>query len=111
MKHKPFIAITLLTISFTILADNEMEKEPGLFTGKKGAFTLLKTENLLAETQPQEQVEQQENTTVEELTYTKQLLSKKAEFALFKSWNQHKENNTAQYQEFLLWLKYQEISH
>ncbi|MBU2925914.1 hypothetical protein Q4506_10820 [Colwellia sp. 4_MG-2023] len=111
MKHTLGIAITLLTISSATLADNEMEKEPGLFTGKKGAFTILKTDNLTAEAQPQKHAEQQGNTSVEDIIPTAPALSKKAEFALFKKWKEHKENNTAQYQEFLLWLEYKEISH
>mgnify|MGYP005991965085 CR=1 FL=1 len=111
MKNTLCIVITLLTTSFATLADNEMEKEPGLFTGKKGTFTLLKTDNLTTEAQHQEYAKKQVSTSVENLTPTAQALSKKEEFALFKSWNQHKENNTAQYQEFLLWLEYKEISH
>lgn len=106
MKNTLCIAITLLTTSFGVLADNEMEKEPGLFTGKKGAFTLLKTDNLKPEEQANKEITEQKinvKATVADM-------SKKEDFTLFKNWKQHKDNNTAEYQEFLLWLEYKEVN-
>ncbi|WP_426360321.1 hypothetical protein ACPUVO_08930 [Pseudocolwellia sp. HL-MZ19] len=106
MKQTLFIAITLLTTSFGALADNEMEKEPGLFTGKKGTFTLLKTDNIKTEEQIKDQVKNQD----QDVNPSNPKISKKEEFSLFKNWKKHKENNTSQYQEFLLWLEYKEIN-
>ncbi|WP_441002395.1 hypothetical protein [Pseudocolwellia agarivorans] len=106
MKNMLCIAITLLTTSFGVLADNEMEKEPGLFTGKKGAFTLLKTDNLKPEEQANKEIIEQKSHVKATVTD----MSKKEEFGLFKNWKQHKENNTSEYQEFLLWLEYKEVN-
>jgi hypothetical protein len=110
MKYTLCIAITLLTTNFGVLADNEMEKEPGLFSGKKGAFTLLKTDNLKPEEQVKEQTQNQASTPQSNVKSTAHELSQKEDFTLFKNWKQHKDNNTAEYQEFLLWLEYKKIN-
>ena len=110
MKYTICIVITLLTTSFGALADNEMEKEPGLFTGKKGVFTLLKTDNLKAEEEIKEKLQNQTSTSQNNVTPMEHQLSQKEDFTLFKNWKQHKDNNTAEYQEFLLWLEYKKIS-
>lgn len=106
MKNIICVGITLLSLSFSVFADNELDDGPGLFSGKKGEFTLLKTENY----KDKEETNKKANKETQDVKLTKHDMSQKKEFMLFKNWKQHKEHNTETYQEFLLWIEYKKIS-
>ena len=108
MKNIICISVALLSLSFNVFADNELDDGPGIFSGKKGAFTLLKTENIKTENAKAEAKTQEKAKDVQ-LTTTHDM-SQKKEFMLFKDWKLHKEHNTETYQEFLLWIEYKKIS-
>ena len=104
MKNIICVVITLL--SFSVFADNELDDGPGLFSGKKGEYTLLKTGKYGAEEENKQKAKEETKDT----NLTKHDMSQKKEFMLFKNWKQHKEHNTETYQEFLLWIEYKKIS-
>lgn len=81
----------LLTASQTFAFD-ELSKGAGLFSGKSGEFSLVKYA----------QDKSQKNQPLK--------LDAKDEFQLFKQWKQAKNENSANYQEFMLWLEYRELT-
>jgi len=102
MKTLICVGITLLSLNFNVFADNELDEGPGLFSGKKGEFTILKTENYKKSDKVKEVTEKAKSNNSD--------MSQKDEFQLYKKWIADKNKNTEAYQEFLLWLEFKKMS-
>lgn len=99
MKKTLCILAVLLAPTFGVIADDDLDTGPGVFSGKKGSFTLFESKN---------------STTTKEKSIVKTTidskdLSQKEEFELFKAWKKLKSENSASYQEFLLWVEYKKV--
>jgi len=101
----------LLCVHTNTIADDELDTGPGVFSGKSGAFSLFKSSKA---TQDNEQSGTENNTSRDEESRQSHEKSrditstKKDEFALFKQWKAEKKHHTIDYQEFLLWVEYQQ---
>jgi len=102
MKKTLCILIILLAPASEVMADDDLDFGPGVFTGKKGSFTICKTGKST----------EAEEVTKKDITETisdSKKLSQKEEFELFKVWKKLKGENSKSYQEFLLWVEYKKV--
>ncbi|GAC31024.1 hypothetical protein [Paraglaciecola polaris] len=112
-----------LSITSHVIAQEELDG-PGVFSGEKGEFSLSKifAEKTTDDVKPAAKNYQaigatvQNNhsetyKTVSSLSNSQAVLPKSDEFEMFKSWRAAKEQNTDDYQEFKLWLEYQDYKH
>ena len=86
--------VAVVLISFGTNAQDELNDGPGILSGEKGQFSL---NQLFANKEKSKQIIPSSLVTTDA-----------QEFDLFKQWTQSKSENDATYQEFRLWLKYQE---
>lgn len=93
MKIITILCTSLFAFSFSALADNELDDGPGIFSGEKGVFTLIKTDK----------------NPSNKNKMTSKKLSQTDEFELFKTWKEQKDKNSESYQEFLLWVEYKKV--
>lgn len=107
----------LMAVSTAPLAQEELEG-PGVFSGEKGEFSLRKMfSGKEAPTQDQVQAqakEQNNNSTVTGADAKPTALgatARKDEFSQFKAYKVAKTNNSPAYQEFLLWLEFQDYKN
>jgi hypothetical protein len=84
-----------MLVCINTYGSDELSEGPGVFTGNKGAFSLSQ---LLAS-----KGKESPPTKTQELSVPEA----KDEFELFKLWHHSKTESTAEYQQFLIWLKYQ----
>ena len=89
----------LILVSFVTHAQDELNDGPGILSGEKGQFSLSE---LFANKEKTE--EKTDGKILSSSVNTTDI----QEFDLFKKWTQSKSENDATYQEFRLWLKYQE---
>ena len=92
---KIYFMIGLILVSFGALAQDELNDGPGILSGEKGQFSLT---DLFKN---KDKVDKKIHSSLVTITDAQ-------EFDLFKQWTQSKSENNATYQEFRLWLKYQE---
>jgi len=102
MKKTLCILTFLLAPTFGVVANDDLELGPGVFTGEKGSFTIFKSDK----SKDTEKSTKKEIT--ESLTDGKNL-SQKEEFELFKMWKKLKDEKSESYQEFLLWIEYKKV--
>jgi hypothetical protein len=92
---KIYFMIGVILFSFGAYAQDELNDGPGILSGEKGQFSLS---NLF----------EKKDKVDEKTAYTLDTTSNAQEFNLYKQWTQSKSANDATYQEFKLWLQYQE---
>jgi len=118
------LLMLLLCVHTHTLADDELDTGPGVFSGKSGAFSLFKSskekqDNVqggVENSTPRDEQSTTQNTAQSTVKNTIQsheqhrdiTPTKKDEFSLFKQWKAEKKHHTIDYQEFLLWVEYQQ---
>jgi hypothetical protein len=116
----------LLGVSGTATAQEELDG-PGLFSGEKGEFSLgsMFSEKETAQTEGQQKAgnandKPENNVAHGSCTPTHknsvaqantQTTVNQDEFALFKAWKKAKAESSPAYQEFLIWLEFQDYKH
>jgi len=94
--------LSLMLVCSKTYANDELSDGPGVFTGKKGEFSLSQLTASKKIESPKSSI------SGEEKPQEKDVSGVENEFELFKLWSHSKTEFTADYQEFLLWLKYQQ---
>lgn len=98
LAAKIYLIMVVTLVSFGACAQDELNDGPGIISGEKGQFSLT---NLF----------EKKNKIGEKVASSLVSISDAQEFDLFKLWTQSKSANDPTYQEFRLWLEYQEYLH
>jgi len=92
-KSSFLLSALLLILPGLVLSDDILNSGPGLISGEEGAFTLYDSgKNKTSK-----------NGTAEHKQTIKNQQASYAEFKRYQQWLDAKKNNSADYQEFLLW--------